>query len=278
MADMASVSRTDLTTRRKKLRRQRRVKIIQTIWRTIAVTALAGGSFWVAIQPTWVLKAPQEIEVSGNDLISNEKIQSLLPLSYPQSLWKIEPSKIARSLQRQPAIAHANVSRRLFPPGLIVELKERVPVAVAQNRGKSDNAISKTTIGLLDATGVLMPIETYKSNNAKLPNLKVIGSPEQYHQLWGQLYQALSGSSLKVLEIDWQDPNNLILKTELGKVHLGAIGPQLPEQIKVLAQMRHLPTQVNTNQIEYIDLRNPESPLIQIYQSTNEPKKRLSNP
>lgn len=68
------------------------------------------------------------------------------------------------------------------------------------------------------------------------------------------------------MEIDCQNPANLILKTELGNVHLGVIGSQLPEQIKVLAQMRHLSAKLNSGQIEYIDLKNPEFPLVQMNQ------------
>jgi cell division septal protein FtsQ len=65
MADIASVSRTDLTQRRKRLRRQRRVKIIQMIWQTMAVGGLAGTLLWGAIQPIWVLKTPESIEISA---------------------------------------------------------------------------------------------------------------------------------------------------------------------------------------------------------------------
>ena len=46
MAGIVSVSRTDLAQRRKKLRRQRQMKIIQTIWRTFAVT---WSGWWIAV-------------------------------------------------------------------------------------------------------------------------------------------------------------------------------------------------------------------------------------
>ncbi|MBF2067210.1 MAG: FtsQ-type POTRA domain-containing protein [Calothrix sp. C42_A2020_038] len=264
MADTASVSRTDLEGRRKKLIRQRRQKIIQTIWQTCALVSLAGGLLWMAVQPTWLVKSEKDIEVSGNQLLSSAEIQSLLPLSYPQSVWKIEPSRIAQSLQKQPLIAHANVTRRLFPPGLIVEVRERTPVAVAQ---KTSANRGKTTLGVLDITGTLISADTYNSKavKAQLPNLKVTGVPEQYRQFWRQLYETISRSSVKVTEIDCQDLTNVILKTEIGRVYLGAPSHQLAEQIKVLAQMRDLPTKVNANKIQYIDLRNPDLPTIQMH-------------
>ncbi|MEH2245865.1 cell division protein FtsQ/DivIB [Nostoc sp.] len=264
MAGIISVSRTDLAQRRQKLRRQRQMRIIQAIWRTFAITSLAGGLLWVAVQPVWMLKAPKQIVMkSGNKLLSDETAQSLLVLSYPQSLWRIEPSAIANSLKKQPTIAQAIVKRRLFPPGLIIEIQERVPVAVTQTPGNK-----KVIIGLLDASGVWMPLEKYTSLNPtrKLPNLRVIGSPKQYCLYWTQLHQAVSQSPVKVMEIDCQNPTNLILKTELGNVHLGVPGSQLSEQIKVLAQMRHLAAKLNSGQIEYIDLKNPESPIVQMNQ------------
>jgi cell division protein FtsQ len=264
MAGIISVSRTHLAQRRQKLRRQRQMRIIQAIWRTFAITGLAGGLLWVAVQPVWMLKAPKQIVMkSGNKLLSDQTTQSLLVLSYPQSLWRIEPSAIANSLKKQPTIAQAIVRRRLFPPGLFIEIQERVPVAVTQIRGNK-----KVTIGLLDASGAWMPLEKYTSLNPtkKLPNLRVIGSPKQYCLYWTQLHEALSQSPVKVMEIDCQNPTNLILKTELGNVHLGVPSPQLSEQIKVIAQMRHLATKFNPGQIEYIDLKNPDFPLVQMNQ------------
>jgi cell division protein FtsQ len=264
MAGIISVNRTDLAQRRQKLRRQRQMKIIQAIWRTFAITALAGGLLWVAVQPMWMLKAPKQIVMkSGNKVLSDQTTQSLLELPYPQSLWRIEPSAIANSLKKQPTIAQAIVRRRLFPPGLIIEIQERVPVAVTQTPSNK-----KVTIGLLDASGAWMPLEKYTSLNPtrKLPNLRVIGLPKQYCLYWTQLHQAVSQSPVKVMEIDCQNPTNLILKTELGNVHLGFPGPQLSEQIKVLAQMRPLAAKFNSGQIEYIDLKNPEVPLVQMNQ------------
>lgn len=281
MAGMISVSRADLEGRRKKLRQKRQMKIIQTIWQTIAVSSLAGGLLWMVTQPIWVLKTPKDIDISGNHLLSREAIESLLVLSYPQSLWRIEPYGLAESLKQQPTIAQAAVSRRLFPPGLIVQINERVPVALAQSavpRGSiaqsrreqpnTDTGHKKVSVGLLDASGVWIPLEKYTSlnPNLRLPSLKVFGLPEQYRPYWAQLYQALIQSSVNVMEIDFQDPTNLILKTELGNIHLGAPSSLLAEKIKVMAQMRHLPAQLNPNQVEYIDLKNPEFPLVQMNQ------------
>ncbi|BAY33157.1 polypeptide-transport-associated domain-containing protein [Nostoc carneum NIES-2107] len=281
MADLVSLSRADLAQRRKRLRRKQQMKIIQAIWRSFAITSLAGCLLWLAIQPVWVLNTPKQIVMkSGNELLPEETVKSLLVLSYPQSLWRIQPSAIAESLKQQPTIAQASVSRRLFPPGLIVDITERVPVAIVQTprSGNSEGANKQASVGLIDANGVWIPLEKYTSLNPtrKLPSLKVIGLPEQYLPYWNQLYLSMNQSLVKIQEINCQDPTNLILKTELGNVYLGPPSPQLPEQIKILAQMRHLSSKLNSSQIEYIDLQNPEAPLVQLNQKNQ--KINVRNP
>jgi len=278
MTFIASVSRQDLAQRRQKLRRQRQARIITAVWRTFAVTCFAGGLFWISVQPIWILRTPRQVVMkSGNHLLPEKTIKSLLKLSYPQSLWRIQPDAIAKSLQQQPAIAQVYVSRRLFPPGLMINIEERVPVAIAQSLPQSSNSLAKnrTSLGLIDAEGVWMPLDKYisLSGNLKLPILRVIGSPEQYQSYWSELYQAISQSYVKVTEVDCQDASNLILKTELGKVHLGIANSQLNEKIKVLSQIRHLPSKLNLSQVEYIDLKNPAIPLVQMIDVKREQEK-----
>lgn len=263
MTQIASVSHRDLEKRRNKLRRQKQVKIIQTIWQTFAVSSMAVGLLWVVFQPIWVLKAPKQIIVSGNRLFEDKAIHSAMTLSYPRSLWRIEPSKITESLIKQPAIAQAVVSRRLFPPGLIVQVKERIPVAIAK---KPSSADKNSFYGLIDAKGNWIPVEKDTSLNPSfgLPNLSVIGYTEKYRSSWNLLYKSLRQTSIQVTVIEFKNPGNLVLKTELGNVLLGSPSGNLPEQIKTLAQMGQIKTQLNLERVNYIDLRNPKKPLVQM--------------
>jgi cell division protein FtsQ len=253
------------------LRRHRRLKLFLSLGRTLAISGFLGGLVWATTRPIWVLRESNQIIIEGNQLLSEQAIKSLLPLSYPQSLLRIEPEAIARSLESQATIADATVTRQLFPPGITVQIKERVPVAIAlTNLPKgSSTATSKASVGLLDQNGVWIPIQSYASQTStvKLPNLKVIGLPEQYRPYWPQVYQAVSRSPIKVFEIDCQDPTNLILKTELGIVHLGPYSPRLTEQLTVLDQMRQLTAQLKSSQIAYINLKNPEIPSVQMNQT-----------
>lgn len=257
MNNIASVSQGELTQRRLMLRRHRRLKQIQSVWRTLAISGLLGGLVWGATQPIWVVRESGQVNVVGNKLLSKQTIQSFLKISYPQTLLEIKPETLAQSLETQPTIADAIVTRKLFPPSLMVQVTERVPVAIALTKNSPPGFISED--------GVWIPQQSYTANSTsfKMPKLKVVGQIEQYKPHWKQLYQAISNLKVKVSEVDWQNPGNLILKTELGTVYLGAYSSKLSEQLQVLEQMQHLPTQMNPQDIAYIDLTNPATPLIQ---------------
>lgn len=259
MNNIASVSQGELTQRRSMLRRHRRLKQIKSVWRTLAIGGLLGGLVWGATQPIWVVRESHQVNVIGNKLLSKQTIQSFLKISYPQTLLEIKPEALAQSLEAQPAIADAIVTRKLFPPSLMVQVTERIPVAIALTKNSPP--------GLISADGVWIPQQSYASPNGasfNMPKLKVVGQIAQYKPHWQQLYQAVNNLKVKVSEIDWQNQDNLILKTELGTVYLGAYGSKLTAQLQVLEQMRRLPTQINPQEIAYIDLTNPATPSIQM--------------
>jgi cell division protein FtsQ len=288
MTSISSVSQTELAQRRQKLRQERRLKLLQSSWRTIAVSGLAGGLAWVITLPGWVIRQPEQVAIAGNRFLSAQAIQSLLPLAYPQSLLQLEPQAIAAQLESKAPIAEATVARQLFPPRLIVEVKERYPVAVIADPPIPQTAKDKEAkpaaeaakVGFLDANGVWIPIESYTSfeQSFKLPTLKIIGYQEQKRSQWTELYQAVSQSPVKVLEIDWRDPSNLILKTELGIFHFGAYSSKFSEQIRAMDRLRKLSEKLNPKQVTYIDLRNPDAPSIQMKKANNSVKSSLATP
>lgn len=274
MNDIASVSQGELTQRRLMLRRHRRLKQIKSVWRTLAIGGILGGLVWAATQPVWVVTQSKQISVVGNKLLTTQAIASLLKISYPQNLLEIKPEALAQSLEAQPTIADANVTRSLFPPSLTVQVTERVPVAIAiTNRS--------ATPGLIAADGVWIPQQSYTpfySSAFQMPKLKVVGQIEQYQPHWNQLYRAVSNLKIKVSEIDWQNPDNLILKTELGAVHLGTFSPKLNKQLQNLEAMRlSLPTKVNLQEVAYIDLTNAENPLLHMTDASLQKKKSVKS-
>jgi cell division protein FtsQ len=281
-SSIVSVSQVELAQRRRQLRRRRRIRLLQSSWRVLAVCGLAGGLIWVITSPTWVLRRPEQVTIEGNQFVRTERVRSLLPLRYPQSLLKLEPQAVATGLKAKMPLTEVTVNRQLFPPGLTVQIAERQPVAIALLRAEAtetsrtdadQSEVEAGTIakpiaahrGVLDEYGNWIPLERYLAvdQSLKLPTLKVLGNPEQYRLAWAKFYQEVSRSPIKILEIDWRDPTNLILKTELGIVYFGPYSPQFGYQLNLLDKLRHLPSQAGSDNLAYIDLRNPAMPTVQ---------------
>ena len=285
MTDFASISRADLTARRKRLRWQRRLRAAQSAWRLMVVMGLAGAAIWAMTLPGWVIRSANQVEIEGNEFLSADAVRSLLPIIYPKSLWELESNSMARQLEAKGPIAKAVVTRHLFPPSLTVAVQERRPVAIAYpataNPSQSPSAgatSSDSPVGLLDPTGAWISLENYTTIDPSipLPTLKVIGIDRQYRTQWATLYRDLdsyqtrSANPVKILEINWSNPANLILITELGTVHLGTYDIRFPEQLRALTQMRQLPEKIDLAQLKYIDLTNPKTPLVQMQGETSE--------
>lgn len=269
MENFVPISPQTLIERRQLLRRQRRLRRFQILWQTVLVTGLTVGAVWAINLPLWVITTPEQIDIQGSERLSPDAIRSLVPLQYPQPLMQVEPHVIAEQLKIQAPITDAVVRRHLFPPRLEVHIWERQPVAVVipdesagAAHGAQDAIASQP--GLLDDQGMWMAEASFsRLGTADFPALKVRGLRQSFLSYWPAMYASIRQSPVKISEIDWREPNNLILHTELGIVHLGAYGEQFPTQLAALGKMRNLNSYLPNQEIAYIDLNNPNTPLVQ---------------
>lgn len=247
-----------LKNRRQTLRSQRRLKGWQSVWRFSVLCGLTGGLLWLMSRPEWAIRDQSQVHVSGNKLLSSAQLYKLVPITYPQSIWQLSTQELGKKMETIPPLAKVEVTRQLFPAQISIVVQERQPIAVAtSDQGK----------GFLDKDGTFIAQSFYKTilpgtNLPKLPQF--LGFSQQYKKFWQQNYPLINASSIKITTIDGRNPSNLILLTEIGNVHLGSDAAQLPQQLKVLGQMKKLPSRVPTNRIAYIDLSNSAYPSIRL--------------
>lgn len=272
---LSTPSRVELAERRQQLRRQRRLKILQGLWRTTAIAWLTAGLVWATNSPKTLIRSQAQVHISGNQMLATQAIQALLPIDYPQPLIELQPEALETHIKANAPIADVTVRRRLFPPGLTIELQERQPVAVVIADGNdpslqgefSQNADYLPT-GLLDAQGVWMAEDSFVFfEDVPLPELKVRQMRRRDLANWPRIYEAIYQSSVDIYEVDWQIPNNLVLHTELGQIHLGPYGNNFSQQLATLRQLKGLNRQVDPKDIAYIDIQNPDQPIVQMFQA-----------
>ncbi|NJL44791.1 MAG: FtsQ-type POTRA domain-containing protein [Leptolyngbyaceae cyanobacterium SM2_3_12] len=197
MTNVSPVSQDQLHSRRQGLRRRRRLSIGQTLWRFLALSGLTTAVFWGSTRPIWLIQTPQQINVTGNTLLTDTAVQSLIPIDYPQSLFKVEPDVIAQQLHQRGPIVTAEVTRQLLPPRLNVKVQERVPVALVlavETPAVTDDTDQATDeqylqSGFIDAQGAWMPRSSFTvaEGSAQLPALQVRGLKPQYQRYWPQV-------------------------------------------------------------------------------------------
>ena len=268
MTKITSMSYEQLINRRQRLKRRRQIKSWQGVWRSILVSGIAGSLAWLIVQSNWVIRQADQIAIQGNEVLSPEAILAILDYSYPLSLFQLEPQVITQKLESSGSISKARVTRQLLPPSLTIEVTERYPVAVAvaPSPTVSDGEGEASQEGFLDSQGVWLPRDIYTDIdlNIPLPTLKIIGSPSQYQPYWREFYPAIRNSAVEVWSVDWRNPSNIILTTELGKVNIGIYSRKFRDQLSTLGRMGHLPHKIPTSKIDYIDLTNSLNPAIKL--------------
>ncbi|NET49164.1 MAG: FtsQ-type POTRA domain-containing protein, partial [Merismopedia sp. SIO2A8] len=285
MSNLEPVSPKTLYKRRQQLRQQRRWNAIRTLWQFFIVASLAGGTGWLMSRPGWIIHDSSAIEIEGTFFLAPDMVRSQLPIDYPKSLVAIPTDQLEAHLKSLDPIADVVIHRQLFPPRLTVQLQEHHPVAllVGNSYTERDSQLYQIpqqqsspfdldVTGFIDANGTWLPLTSYQNNTdttvEELPTLRIIGMRRSYREQWSTLYQQIQQSPVTVTEINWQQIDNLILKTEIGTTYHG---PYLPtafaQQLQTIDQMRSETSQLDPSRVRYIDLRSAETPLIQYYDS-----------
>ena len=238
------------------------------------MVGLTLGCLSLATSNRWQIQSPEQINLSGNQLLPDAEVYELIDIDYPQSLLKVRPLDLENALTDKGPIEAAIVRRRLLPPGLNIRIRERTPVAIALPnvdvaiKSLDDDPQSFSQIGLLDANGYWMPYNSFTQLGSQEPKLQVRGMRPAYQKHWPYIYQMLQKNPVSVSLLDWRDPANLILHTDLGTVHMGPYGQNFSKQLTALDRMRNLNAKMDIEEIAFIDLRNPDNPTLEILQAT----------
>ena len=268
MANRSFVSTTTIRSRREEREKERRWRNFIAVLRFLLILSFTGGVFWFVTLPNWVITNNKQIEIEGNNLLSDDEVRSLIPLKYPQSLLQLSTQELSRNLQTLAPVKNIVIQKELFPPSLTITLEEKKPVAIAlaPEIEEKTKKLTIKSIGYVDEDGVFVSNQVYqnlKENPEQLPKLKIIGTPQTYLPYWQELYGFISQSTVKINTIDWQNPTNLVLLTDLGKVYFGAYSSKkFPEQLMILEKLKPITQQVRREDIIYIDLTDPEIPSI----------------
>nr|YP_009545916.1 cell division protein FtsQ [Glaucocystis incrassata]ASQ39977.1 cell division protein FtsQ [Glaucocystis incrassata] len=201
-------------------------EVVELITPNAIARLISTALYILLISPASWISDYQSVEIYGNKFISTDRLKKtvLSPYKHAEWVWWMHPSQIKYRLKKNHKIINKiSVSRQLFPSKIQIYISEYNVVGVVfQDHG---NQIR----GFLSQEGVFIPISKdlhFKNLDKKRVNnfigIRGINNFFDGNQnLWLPIYEKLKSCPVKIFGIDWRDPENLILETEIGTVYVG---------------------------------------------------------
>ena len=261
--------------RRRRLRQERRRERLVQLWRFSALTAAATGLGWVLLAQGWTLRSQEQVSVEGSQRIGRDAVIKAATLQFPLRLLNLQPSQMETTLLQQLPVQAVTVQRRLLPPGLMVSLEDRRPLAAATRMGSQG-----AEQGMVDGLGHWMAPAAVDHGEQPETSIQVKGWTPAVQPAIALLLQQRDqlGSPLQTIQIAAN--GNLTLTTAgLGTVQLGADPGLLEQQMTTLRQLsRSLPAQLKRQPGSSIDLSDPTKPELQLPAPPQPPEAKASEP
>jgi cell division protein FtsQ len=237
-------------------------------YRRLLVLAFAGvagvaGAFYgmnfLLYSPTMLLLKPDQIELTGNRIVSREAVLQQFVHDHNRSVLRVALDTRRSQIEQIPWVESASV-QRILPNRIRVELTERTPVAFARNGNE---------LALIDAHGVIL--ERPQGEDLRFPIVSGVSEdvPRDQREKRMQVYQEFTksidmvraGSFEGVSELDLSNPKDLrAVMTGLAgptdsqavTIHFGA--SEFTGKYKMLVD-NFSQWQANTGRVQSIDLQ-----------------------
>jgi cell division protein FtsQ len=181
--------------------------LIVTFSGVASVTVAVYGMRFLLYSPTMLLLKPDQIELTGNRIVSREAVLQQFVHDRNGSVLRVPLDARRSQLEQIPWVESASV-QRILPNRLRIELTERSPVAFARNGNE---------LALIDAHGVVL--DRPRSEDLHFPIVTGVSEdvPRDQREKRMQTYEEFlkdvdlvrGGSSDRVSEVDLSNPKDL---------------------------------------------------------------------
>jgi cell division protein FtsQ len=233
--------------------------LVLTFAGVAGVAAASYGMRFLLYSPTMLLLKPDQIELTGNRIVSREAVLQQFVHDHNRSVLLVALDTRRSQIEQIPWVESASV-QRILPNRIRVELTERTPVAFARNGNE---------LALIDAHGVIL--ERPQGEDLRFPIVSGVSEdvPRDQREKRMQVYQEFTknidmvraGSSESVSELDLSNPKDLrAVMTGLAgptdsqavTIHFGA--GEFTGKYKMLVD-NFSQWQANTGRVQSIDLQ-----------------------
>jgi len=141
----------------------------------------------------------QYVRVSGSKLFSQEDIVNNSSLKFPIRLIFVNTNLLEKELKQNLSLKNVSVNRELFPFGLKVHIKSRIPIAYGE-RILNDEKIS----GFIDKNGIFINERNVDKKNLNELTIQIFGWKENFKKILSEIFVALDNYELEIIKITFQ--------------------------------------------------------------------------
>jgi cell division protein FtsQ len=233
--------------------------LVLTFAGVAGVAAASYGTRFLLYSPTMLLLKPDQIELTGNRIVSREAVLQQFIHDHNRSVLLVALDTRRSQIEQIPWVESASV-QRILPNRIRVELTERTPVAFARNGNE---------LALIDAHGVIL--ERPQGEDLRFPIVSGVSEDvsrdqrekrmQVYQEFTKNIDMVRAGSSESVSELDLSNPKDLrAVMTGLAgptdsqavTIHFGA--GEFTGKYKMLVD-NFSQWQANTGRVQSIDLQ-----------------------
>ena len=204
----------------------------------------------------------QDISIIGSELFSTNDIVTNSSLNLPTPLILVKTKYTEKELKKNLSLENVSVNRQIFPFGLKILIKTRMPIAYGEKflKGRKIN-------GFIDEEGFFIYEKYADKENLETLSIRVFGWKENFRKTLSKIFYFQKNNDVEFVTIKFSSNGYITLEERSLKTILLGFNPKIIEtQLQVISNIK---TQINGDnllkKIDNIDLTDPSNPKIKVF-------------
>ena len=204
----------------------------------------------------------EDIRISGSKLFSQNDVVSNSSLKFPIRLIFVKTHLLEKELKKNLSLKKVSVNRELFPFGLKVHIKTRIPIAYGE-RIINDEKIS----GFIDKSGIFINKQNLDAKNLNKLTIQVFGWEEKFKKILSEIFNATENYEFEIVKITFSPDGFLTVEEkDLRTILLGFKPNLINYQLQIINNLKNeFKKNSFSKKIDNIDLTNPNKPKIKVF-------------
>ena len=204
----------------------------------------------------------QDIRISGSKFFSQDDVVNNSSLKLPIRLIFIKTNLLEKELKQKLSLMNVSVNRELFPFGLKVHVKTRIPITYGE-RILNDEKI----LGFIDKDGIFINKQNVDDKNLNKLTIQVFGWEEKFKKILSEIFIAMENYEFEIVKITFSPDGFLTIEEkDLRTIFLGFKPNLINYQLQIINNMKNeFKKNSFSIKIDNIDLTNPNKPKIKVF-------------